>query len=61
MRRAAVGRARARQRPSEQEAGAAVGTAASTGTSCWRRWENKERETRLSPLSIEDWEDVIGD
>ena len=59
--RAAAGRAHARRRPSEQEAGAAVGIAASTGTSCGRRWENEERETYVSPLSIEDWEDVIGD
>jgi len=25
-----------------------------------RRQENEERETRLSPLSIGDWRDVIG-
>ena len=58
--RAAAGRAHARRRPSEQEAGTAVGTAATTGTSCGRRWENEERETRLSPLSVGDWGDVIG-
>ena len=64
--RAAAGRAHARRRPSEQEAGTAVGTAATTGTSCGRRRqagrrrENEERETRLSPLSVRDWGDVIG-